>query len=226
MTTQTSRTAGHKSPVAPRAAGSELGLRSEPRQARARETFEEILAAAAELLDEVGIDGFNTNLLAERAGVRVRTVYRYFPNKRAVVIALAQRVVADWDAWVGEGLRGLSPTSDWQSVLRRVLDRYYGGVRAQPGHAGIRRAMSAVPELHGIDQEDNARMADVFARAFRSVAPGLPLARARLISRCLIESSVAIVDLAVELPPAKSKALMDELMAMHVAYLEPWLGKN
>jgi AcrR family transcriptional regulator len=209
-----------------RAVGSELGLRSEPRQARARETFEVLLSVAAELLDEVGIDGFNTNLLAERAGVRVRTVYRYFPNKRAVVIALAQRVVADWDAWVAEALEGFSPTSDWRVALRRVIDRYYEGVRAQPGHAGIRRAMSAVPELHEIDQEDNARMADVFARFLRGIAPDLPLARARLISRCLIESIVAIVDLAIELPPARSKALIDELMAMHGAYLEPWLGRS
>ena len=200
--------------------GNKLGLRSEPRQARARKTFESILAAAAELLDEVGIDGFNTNLLADRAGVRVRSVYRYFPNKHAVVMALARRIVADWDASVEEALRDLSSTADWRKGIIQVIDTYYGSVRSKPGHAGIRRAMGAIPELHQIDQKDNARLADAFARSLCGIADGLPLARARVIARCLVESSVAVIDLALESTPARSKALMDELKAMHLVYME------
>ena len=201
---------------------SELGLRNEPRQARARETFERILAAAAELLDEVGIDGFNTNLLASRAGVRVRSVYRYFPNKHAVVVTLAKRVVSQWDGWVSEGLRGIT-AADWRVGMGRVIDRYYEGVRSQPGHSGIRRAMTAVPELHQIDQEDNARIGELLARALCRISDGPSLPRARLVSRCLVESSVAVIDVALDCSPAKSKALIDELKAMHVAYIEALL---
>ena len=46
----------------------DLRLRKEPRQARARITWEKILNATAMLLDEVGLDGINTNLIAEKAG--------------------------------------------------------------------------------------------------------------------------------------------------------------
>ena len=48
----------------------------------------QILETAAELVDEVGVVGFTTNLLAERAGIRVRTIYRYFPSKLGVLNAL------------------------------------------------------------------------------------------------------------------------------------------
>ena len=41
-------------------------LRVPPRQKRARQTVRHILDTAAVLLDEVGVDDFNTNLLAER----------------------------------------------------------------------------------------------------------------------------------------------------------------
>ena len=85
-------------------------LRVSPRQARARETVARILDTAAVLLDEVGVDDFNTNLLAERAGVRVRTVYRYFPNKSAVILALAERVVSEWDAWALDELARFAAT--------------------------------------------------------------------------------------------------------------------
>ena len=56
----------------------QLEPRSLPVQERSRETVNQILETAAELVDEVGVVGFTTNLLAERAGgrpaVRLRMV--------------------------------------------------------------------------------------------------------------------------------------------------------
>jgi hypothetical protein len=47
--------------------------------------------------------------------------------------------------------------------------------------------MRAVPELYSLDQRDNVRLAEAYARALQRVAPELALARARRIARCLIE---------------------------------------
>jgi AcrR family transcriptional regulator len=79
-----------------------LATRHEPRQVRSRRSVDLILDTAARLLDEVGIEGLNTNLLARRANVRVRTVYRYFPNKYAIVAALTRKLAVQWDAWMTE----------------------------------------------------------------------------------------------------------------------------
>ena len=54
--------------------------------------MERILSATGGLLDEVGFDGVSTLSIAERAGVNIATVYRYFPNKFAVMRALAERL--------------------------------------------------------------------------------------------------------------------------------------
>ena len=75
---------------------SDLSPRVRPVQKRAKETVDQILDNAAILLDEVGVDAFNTNLLAERAEVAVRSVYRYYPNKLAVIVGLAERQAAEW----------------------------------------------------------------------------------------------------------------------------------
>ena len=45
----------------------ELLEKNRPRQERAKRTYESILAAAAELLVEVGVERISTNLIAERA---------------------------------------------------------------------------------------------------------------------------------------------------------------
>jgi AcrR family transcriptional regulator len=195
-------------------------LRVSPRQARARETVQRILDTAAVLLDEVGVDGFNTNLLAARAKVRVRTVYRYFPNKTAVIVALAERAVSEWDAWALDELAKLDGNGDWRTAVEHATRGLLQRVRQLPGHAAIRRAMRAVPELYLLDQRDNVRLAEAYAHGLRRVAPELAPARARRIARCLIETTVAIVDVALEQSPASARGLIDELVEMQLAYLE------
>ena len=62
-----------------------------PRQARAQASVDAILEAAARVLEADGELGFNTNAVAERAGVGIGTLYRYFPDKQAILVTLADR---------------------------------------------------------------------------------------------------------------------------------------
>jgi AcrR family transcriptional regulator len=62
-----------------------------PTQRRSRATVEVIIEAATQLLESAGERGFNTNAVAERAGVSIGTLYRYFPDKQAILTALARR---------------------------------------------------------------------------------------------------------------------------------------
>lgn len=68
-----------------------LQLRKQPRQARSTSTVEAILIAAARILAADSLAGFNTNRVADVAGVSVGSLYQYFPNKSALVAALIER---------------------------------------------------------------------------------------------------------------------------------------
>src|ERR1700679_1583255 len=68
-----------------------LKPRKIPRQSRAEQTVATILEAAARVLESKGLDGLNTNLVAQRAGVSVGTLYQYFPGKDAIIVALSKR---------------------------------------------------------------------------------------------------------------------------------------
>ena len=43
----------------------------------------------------MGVVAFTTNLLAERSGIRIRTIYRYFPSKLGILTALTVRLYND-----------------------------------------------------------------------------------------------------------------------------------
>jgi len=67
--------------------------RRKPKQARARDTIEVILEAAARVLGRHGYASATTNRIAAEAGVGVGTVYEYFADKNAVFEALTEREI-------------------------------------------------------------------------------------------------------------------------------------
>jgi AcrR family transcriptional regulator len=98
-----------------------------PAQARSQETVTVILEAGARILESDGMRGFNTNAIAERGGVSVGSLYQYFPNKDAIVIAL-----------IGGFEEGLHDT-----VLRAVQDG-----RGQDLKARLRLLVRALVTVH------------------------------------------------------------------------------
>ena len=69
-------------------------LRKTPRQKRSADTVAVIVEAAARILERNGFEGFNTNAIAEKAGVSIGSLYQYFPGKNALLSAIIERETA------------------------------------------------------------------------------------------------------------------------------------
>ncbi|MEH3047286.1 TetR/AcrR family transcriptional regulator [Sphingomonas adhaesiva] len=88
--------------------------RKVPRQARSAETVRAIVEAAACILEQVGLGEFTTNIVAERAGVSIGSLYQYFPGKEALIGALIVRetslLIAEWETAlaIADGRRALA----------------------------------------------------------------------------------------------------------------------
>lgn len=65
-----------------------LTPRKSPKQERSARTVEAILQSAAHILETHGLDGYNTNAIAARAGASIGSVYQYFASKDAITVAL------------------------------------------------------------------------------------------------------------------------------------------
>jgi AcrR family transcriptional regulator len=75
-------------------------VRRQPTQRRARQTVEAILDGVTRILKREGVKAVTTNRIAEVAGVSIGSVYQYFPDKRAIFIALHRRHIEQIDRLV------------------------------------------------------------------------------------------------------------------------------
>ncbi len=203
----------------------DLSPRVRPVQARAKQTVDLILDNAGVLLDEVGVDAFNTNLLAERAGVAVRSVYRYYPNKLAVIVGLAERQASEWQTLLARLMLPLAdPDQSARDAWDAVLDAYVAYLEAKQGRSAMHRAMQALPQLSEVNRRDNDVLSDAIYRALKTRGLRQPAGRLQSISRVLLDTMDVAVDEALRRRGRVARPLLDELKRMHRSYLEPYLG--
>jgi AcrR family transcriptional regulator len=81
-----------------------LSPRRKPKQDRARELVAAVEQACVKVLEEEGPQHLTTNRIAEVAGVNISSLYRYFPNKEAVLAAVyAAKLATEAEALVLKG---------------------------------------------------------------------------------------------------------------------------
>lgn len=112
-------------------------LRNEPVQARSAARLSALLDAAAQIVDEIGYERLTTAMVAERAGASIGTVYRYFPDRIAVLQALAarnlERVLENATTQV------LEPgNTTWADALDAAFGVLVEAFRSEPGFRGLR----------------------------------------------------------------------------------------
>lgn len=114
----------------------DLSLRNAPLQARSRARLGRVLDAAEEVLEQEGADGFSTTAVARMAGVSVGSVYRFFPDKVAIVEALAIRYWSDFADLVA-GVAEADAQEPVTDPAASVLGVLAAGFRARPGFLAL-----------------------------------------------------------------------------------------
>lgn len=98
--------------------------RRNPAQERSQETVQRIFAGAARLLARgVPFDDVTTGMIATEAGVSVGSLYRFFPDKQAIVDAIAVRHLGLFKEEL-VGLMMANPPSDGPTALNAAIDAF------------------------------------------------------------------------------------------------------
>lgn len=201
----------------------DLELRRRPTQARAVATFDLILDTTASLLETHGFDALTTNLISTESGVSVRAIYRYFPNKHAVVGELARRMEQQWGAALDAVGDFGDPSAPWRDVWNTYIDVFVHSVRTTNGARAVLNAMRGDPELRRADDEANAGYIRNVSEALRSRRTRVSVAKATAVATVLIRSTVAVLDEAFEADDIAAAQLIAAMKDMHAGLLSQYL---
>lgn len=126
-----------------------LGPRKRPSQGRSRETVAAILDGAARVFEERGYAAGTTNRIAERAGVSIGSLYEYFPNKDAIVVALAERELEREQEALLTVVAGARTDEPLEDLLGRLVERVVDFHAARPLlHRMLFEEADHPPEAH------------------------------------------------------------------------------
>ncbi len=117
--------------------GSSTLLRNEPVQARSNARLTSLLDAAAAAIDEVGYERLTTAMVAERAGASIGTVYRYFPDRIAVLQSVASRAVDRFTDRINDSFTA-EQYETWWETIDSLIDQGVDAFANEPAFAAIR----------------------------------------------------------------------------------------
>lgn len=197
-------------------------IRNEPVQARSTARLAALLDAAAQVVHEIGYERLTTAMVAERAGASIGTVYRYFPDRIAVLQSLSARNAERMTDRVLAELRS-EAHRDWDSALTAAFGLFVDAFRTEPGFASLRygdvidlRPTTEVPAYSVLADQMFRALVERF---------GLDSSDA---SRAAFEAAViasdAIAAHAFVLDPHGSEAYLDLGARATRALLEPHFG--
>jgi AcrR family transcriptional regulator len=136
-----------------------LTPRKTPTQTRARASYEAILVAAARILEHGGWPALTTNLVAERAGVGIGTLYQYFPNKETIAAELVRRQRAEMRADIREAVAGCD-VLDLGASAHKVL---CAAIRHHARTPRLSRILEDIEERLPLDNETRTAKALMLA---------------------------------------------------------------
>lgn len=172
--------------------------KKQPAQQRATETFELILEVTAQTLADVGIERLSTNLVCERAGLTPPALYRYFPNKYALLSELGQRLMERQNErishWISvEVFKG--PVAALEAALEGLILDTYDATEQTVGGVWIMRALRAVPALQTVRLASHNEVARQQALLIVQALPHADSAELTIVSRVVVELIYATVEM-------------------------------
>lgn len=202
--------------------GIELAAKAKPRQRRAQATYDMILDVTGRLLEEVGVERLSTNLVCRHAGLTPPALYRYFPNKYALLRELGARLMKLQDDAVFEHIARQAEvfgTVEEEAARNyQILSTVNAMTREFPGGAWVMRALRAVPTLAAVrikSREEVARR--VYAR-MRAAFPKSDSLHLRTAATLSVEVMYAATELIMDQPELDADRITAEISYMVALY--------
>jgi AcrR family transcriptional regulator len=193
-----------------------------PRQKRAQATYDMILDVTGRLLQEVGVERLSTNLVCRRAGLTPPALYRYFPNKYALLKELGARLMKAQDEAVFKHIaqtgKVFGTVKDETGRNYHIMEQVNEITREFPGGDWIMRALRAVPTLSEVRIASREDVAERVFERMRAAFPKADKKDLRVGATLSIEVMYAATELVMNQPELDAERITAEIGYMMALY--------
>lgn len=198
------------------------GLRRQPKQARSRERVNKILDVAEAMFIAEGCNAVTTNAIAAQAEIPIGSLYQFFPDKTAILQALAAR----YTTLLNQQLLAIGPEVDalpLSDVLALVIDTNDQFFADYPGYQAIYMQMQeTVPELAAIEEAADLELIDATANFLSQRSPGLDADHYQVIAMVIVKSIGTFLWLSRSQNPTCRQRLLDETKRLVQSYAQSY----
>jgi AcrR family transcriptional regulator len=189
-----------------------------PQQERSRDRVERILEVTDALVTSGGVEAVTTRAIAGAAGIPVASLYQYFADKEAVLLALMERDLAELDAQVAQDVAALSPLTV-RTLVEATMRAYLSVYRRHRSLLMIFVRGRTNPAVRDYCRDHNRRLAKQLFEVARNAGMVVPDATG-LHAELAIEVSDRLFQVAFDKDPEGDPHVVDEAIAMVSSYLE------
>ncbi|MBN1427267.1 MAG: TetR/AcrR family transcriptional regulator [Anaerolineae bacterium] len=206
---------------------SDYSIRSVPQQSRSQERVDSILGTAADLFTEVGYEAATTNAIAERAGISIGTLYRYFADKDAILRALAARYHREEQALFDQVFTDDVGYLPLPVLLDRLIDPFLDLYCGCPVYAHILLGTDVSADIAAASQEIEQEVIERLADIMQKVAPQIDARQARLTAVICKSAVKSLISLRSSSNDEDFRVqITSEIKQMLLAYLEKVLDET
>lgn len=200
----------------------DLKPRRSPLQERSQLTVSAILEAAAQVFAQHGYAAGTTNRIADRAGVSIGTLYQYFPNKDAILLALARQHLAEGAALLRGHVERLQAGCPLDEVLGEVVEAMVALHASAPQLHRVLFEETPLPKTlrAELDAAEDG-LVEVVADSLQARS-GTTVADHRLAARVIVSVIEGLTHRLVLRPAGVSQEMIAaEITALVRSYLQP-----
>lgn len=197
-----------------------------PTQARSRERVARILDAAAQLVVTAGVDGLTTRSIADAADLPVASLYQYFADKEAVLLALCERDMAEMDDQVARDLVDLAERTELSvaGLVETSMRAFVTVYHRRPAFMQIWMRGRTNSAVYDYGRHHNKRIAENLL-AFATDAGLLDRGaftpeQMAAVAELAVELGDRAFQLAFERDPRGDEFLIDQAIELVTGYLE------
>lgn len=199
------------------------GMRRQPRQARSQERVSQILDVAEQMFISEGYNATTTNAIAARSKVSIGSLYQFFPDKGAIVAALAMRYTERLHQRFVEQETTDMINLPLSAYVDRIIDATDQFFTDYPGYYAIfMQVQGTIPELEEIENAADAQLIQDFATSLSQYYSGLDANDYEAIAFVLVKSIGTLLWLSLGQGTSFRQRLVTETKRFTLNYLQSY----